>query len=66
MKGEVREREKEREREKDRLRKGRNNRRKERGEKIEKVEVVHRKEGKGEAERDKKGDRGREKGIHEN
>ena len=49
--GEVREG---REREKDRQRKGRNNRSKERGEKIEKGEVVYRKEGKGEEERDKK------------
>ena len=61
IKGEVREREKE-ERGKDRQRRGKNNRSKERGGKIEKGEVVHRKEGKGEAERD----RGREKGIHEN
>ena len=39
----------------------------ERGEKLVKREVVYRKEGKGEAERDKRErDRGREKGIHEN
>ena len=50
----MREREKEvRERKIDREK---NNRSKKRGEKIEKVEVVHRKKGKGEAKRDKKRD----------
>ena len=41
-------------REKDRQRKGKNDRSKERGEKIEKGEVVLRKKGKGEAEKNKK------------
>jgi len=56
------EREREKDREKEGIIEG-----KERGEKIEKGELVYRKKGKGEAERDKKErDGGREKRIHEN